>query len=140
MAYPPIDERYSRNRETTSINRMTMPVVMAAAIGLAGAGAGAAYSSIVSKIESVPREINAKIETVTRDISQRIGFAETRVDRIENELDRRTQDRYTATDHSRWCRTAELVNTASGWKCPDLGTAQPRLEFAPRLQGWDQKK
>jgi len=108
------------------------------AVGTVCLTLGMGYMALINKIDEVPRVVKLQIESLAKDVTQRMDFQSTRVDRIERELDSRTQDRYTYTDHTQWCQTAELVNTASGWKCPDV--KRSRIEFAPRLQGWGTDK
>jgi len=84
------------------------------------------------QINEVKQEVSAVRAVLEASITQ----TNTRLTRIEVEMEKRTADRYTRTEHERWCRTTELVNQNNGWKCPNLDHSE-RLEYAPRLQGWD---
>lgn len=153
MAFvPPIEDRYRAPHHypeavfvnapsDTSISRLSVPAYVVVgglfAVGTGCLALGMGYMSLINKIERVPEMVKVQIESLTKDFSQRIDVQSSRVDRIENEMASRTADRYTRTDHDRWCKTAELVNTASGWKCPDV---EKRIEFAPQLKGWGADK
>jgi hypothetical protein len=147
---PPIDERYRspphypdavfvNAPKETSFSRVSVPAYVTIggfiAVGTVCLTLGMGYMSLINKIDQVPMMVKTQLESITKDFGTRMDWQAQRVDRIEGEMDRRTQDRYTRSEHDRWCKTAELVNTANGWKCPELDKS--RLEFAPRLQGWD---
>jgi len=109
------------------------------AVGTVCLTLGMGYMALVNKIDQVPQMVKTQIESLTKDFGLRMDWQSQRVDRIESEIDRRTQDRYTLTEHKRWCKTAELINTANGWKCPDIDRPNSRIEFAPQLRGWTSK-
>jgi len=81
-------------------------------------------------------EVKQEVAAVRAVLEASITQTNSRLTRLEVEMDKRTQDRYTSTDHDRWCKTAELINSNNGWKCPALDMRQP-LEYAPRLKGWN---
>jgi hypothetical protein len=146
---PPIEQRYrpsnnypdavfvNASRET-SFSRVSVPAYVTiggfVAVGTVCLTLGMGYMSLINKIDQVPAMVKVQLENITKDFGIRMDWQSQRVDRIESEIDRRTQDRFTLTDHNRWCQTAELVNTGTGWKCPDV--ERSRLEYAPKLKGW----
>lgn len=82
-------------------------------------------------------EIKTAIERLGDKLTSELGTQANRIGRLEAEMQARTVDRYTKTEHELWCSRTEQANAANGWRC---ATLDGRLQFAPRTQGWDLKK
>jgi len=114
----------------TSVNRISVPLLMV----LIGAVAlvGATYTATTQF-----NDIKVAIERLGDRLTAELGTQATRIGRLEAEMQARTQDRYTKTEHELWCSRTEQANITTGWKCADL---EGRIRFAPRVNGWDAKK
>lgn len=115
-----------QQRSETPVNSISVPLLMV----LIGAVAlvGATYTAT-----SHLNEIKVAIQRLGDKLAVDIGNHSDRIGRIETELQNRTADRYTRSEHDLWCSRTEQANIASGWKCASLSG---RIEFAPRVNGW----
>lgn len=112
------------------VNRISVPLLMV----LIGAVAlvGATYTATTQF-----SEIKIAIERLSDKLSSELGNQSGRIGRLEAEMQARTQDRFTKTEHELWCSRTEQANVNTGWKCAQL---DGRVQFAPRVNGWEQRK
>lgn len=120
-------------QRSTSVSSLNVPflLVIAGAIALVSITGGITYSATIQFTE-----IRTAIERLTDKFIARSDSQDARIDRVERAMSEKTLDRYTRTEHELWCSRTEQANAAIGWKCANL---EGRLNFAPRLHGWDNK-
>lgn len=126
---------------STSVKNLSVPflLVIVGAVTLVGVTVTITnqFNTVTSSNALQFQEIKTAIDSLKTFLTAQIGSQSDRIGRMEMELERRTSDRYTRSEHNQWCRTTEAINANNGWKCADL---EKRLEFAPRVTGWEAKK
>lgn len=115
--------------ENVSVNKVNVPLLLV----LIGAVAlvGATYTATIQFAE-----IKSAIERLGDKLVNELTGQAAHISRLESEMNARTADRFTRSEHELWCSRTEQANAAIGWKCANL---EGRLQFAPRLHGWENK-
>lgn len=139
---PPFQETVYINNDAgndTPITRMTVPLLLVLSGGLIVGILSWSMSGQFSDIKAKLERMDERIQSLTSGLKNRI-------ERIEVEMEHRTKDRYSLGDHNAWCATTEAINIQNGWRCGPVttkgygDTANPRLQMAPRLRGWEEAK
>lgn len=117
------------DRGDTSLNRVSVPFLLVLVGGVALVGLTWGAASQFGDVKATLQRLEERIINATDTISRR-------VDRLEYDLESKTRDRYTQTDHTTWCNITEAVNVNNGWKCGRAPEKQRPPEYAPRLKGW----
>lgn len=125
----PTGYTYPTQQTETQIGKINVPLLLVMIGGVALVGA--TYTATIQFAE-----IKSAIERLGYKLVTELGGQSARIGRLEADMQNRTADRYTRTEHELWCSRTEQANAALGWKC---GNLEGRIQFAPRLQGWENK-
>lgn len=106
-----------------SVTRVTMPVILALSAAIFLMFATYAGTSQFAAIKHSIDKLSTRVEALSAEFKQRISEVETQA----------LADRYTRTDHDRWCLEAERTNSASGWRCPSFRGRETRSSWTSRL-------
>lgn len=98
----------------TSVNKITMPVVMACT---------AALFLIAATYTATTQfgEIKYSIDRLTREITQMSNELTNRVNRLEQLDTERRKDAWSRADHELWCARTEALNADAKFRCSDFG-------------------
>jgi len=100
----------------TSINKLTMPIVMffgaIITVGVAAAFAATQLTTLGHKIDTVQSTLGLQIERLGNSLERRVSKNETGVGAIR-------AGAWARKDHEFWCARTEQVNTALGWRCAE---------------------
>lgn len=125
--YPPphhdtyvVQQAGSRGRRETSVNAITVPLLLVCSFAVFLVGATYLATSQFADIKYEIVKLSDKVQAMTGELSARIG-------RLEQDQ----SGNHTKRDHEIWCAKAERANQASGWSCGDTPAAR-----APVVQGW----
>ena len=108
-------------RESTSVTRLTIPVVLAVSVAAFLVVGSYAVAVQFTELRHAIERVNDKLDSFRTDLASRI-------ERVEGAA-------WTKTDQQIFCSTAERVNT--GWRCTE-GTAPFRRDV-PKMDGWKPK-
>jgi hypothetical protein len=105
----------------TSVERLTVPLLLVVS---AGAFIGWASWFGTTSINSIQSEIKGISVTLNNYIERQ----DERVDRIEQQIDKRTAERWTKTDQQLFCARTESMPGNKGWKCGETENGFARVD------------
>lgn len=118
--------------KSVSMDNITVPLILVffGAAGLVSATyfATRELSDISNSLQSISRDVTDVRTTVNRKLGE-----------YEEELSKRTADRWSKTDHDIWCAKTEVINSAIGWKCAPVtypAANVGRIRDFPSISGW----
>ena len=117
----------------TSINKVTVPVIMAISAGAFLVAATYAATSQFSDIKHSLDKLVTRIESLSGELT-------SRVQRLEQGEAERRREGWTQRDQELWCARTEQRNAGSGFRCSEFGAdRQPTPPPPPTeksTQGW----
>lgn len=111
----------------TSVTRLTVPLLIVISTAIFLVSATYAATSQFADIKHSIDKLAGKIESMTGELAGRIN-------RLEQDGERRDRDGWTKRDQEVWCAKAERANQATGWTCS--GEKPDVARFAPQVNGW----
>jgi len=97
-------------KSRSSIEHLTVPIALAASV-LVACMVGAFWTATqFANVQNSIENLYEKIENTFNPVVDRIR-------KVELELERRTQSRWTKADHELWCARTEQANAHLNWRC-----------------------
>jgi len=121
---------YTPPRNGRDASKLTIPLVaaiVAAAMVVPGIIGGTYWVAVQFG------EIKFAIERVRTDLGILNQERAKNAERVREEIERRTADRWTQGEQQLWCIRAERANSKLGWQCPSM-EARPLPDWGGKLR------
>ena len=118
-------------RRATSFESITVPILI---VILGAAGLVSATYFATHELS----QINSSLGPISRDVREVRDRFDREIERVKEDLERETADRWTRKDHEVWCSKAERINRT--WRCPDMRDDRTEAFSPATIGGWSVKE